>query len=297
MTDYAVMLAHKFDEHGHKIRYPCSVSPKLDGIRGAFRKGTTLDEGGVTEDYHFYSRNRKRWNDNVVAHILEPMRTAFHPDDDVVLDGEFFARGWPCQRINGAVAVRRLEPIDDTLLIRFEIFDVAGKYANQPYLERLKIIRGFVYPNDLDGNPVAREISTYQVDTPEQLMQYHQDFLAASYEGTMVRNLDAPYEYKRSYNLLKLKDFSDMEVQCVGFKEGKETDKGSRLVGTLGAVACQLPNGKSVDVGSGWSDEQRREIWNNQDKYLNQLLTIRYFELTPDGIPRFPVGVDWRSYE
>jgi DNA ligase-1 len=40
-----------------------------------------------------------------------------------------------------------------------------------------------------------------------------------------------------------------------------------------------------------------KEYFENQNKVLGKLLTVQYFELTPDGIPRFPVGASIRDYE
>ena len=43
--------------------------------------------------------------------------------------------------------------------------------------------------------------------------------------------------------------------------------------------------------------EQRTLWFDNADSYIGATLTVRYFEMTDDGIPRFPVGIAIRDYE
>ena len=107
-------------------------------------------------------------------------------------------------------------------------------------------------------------------------------------EGIMINICEAPYEFKRSNNLLKCKKFQDTEVKIVGFEEGT-----NKLAGTLGAFVCEYKN-NIVKVGSGLSEEDRDYFWANKDKYLGKLLTVKYFETSTDsktGLEslRFPI--------
>jgi DNA ligase-1 len=43
--------------------------------------------------------------------------------------------------------------------------------------------------------------------------------------------------------------------------------------------------------------EERAVLLNNAGSYVAKKLTVRYQELTDDGIPRFPVGISFRDYE
>jgi len=107
-------------------------------------------------------------------------------------------------------------------------------------------------------------------------------------EGIMINILDAPYEFKRSNNLLKCKKFQDTELKVIGFEEGT-----NKLAGTLGAFVCKYKDNE-VRVGSGLSDEDRAYFWANRDKFLGKFITVKYFETSVDsktGLEslRFPI--------
>ena len=117
------------------------------------------------------------------------------------------------------------------------------------------------------------------------------------------RKPGSQYVGKRSSTLLKVKRFMDTEVMVEGHKEGKGKHKGR-----MGALCCRLGNGKKVDVGIGFTDQQvrgglfaykkKKKKKNSLIIYKNQqredppapgtIITIRYQELTEAGIPRFP---------
>jgi DNA ligase-1 len=118
--------------------------------------------------------------------------------------------------------------------------------------------------------------------------------IADGQEGIMINICDAPYEFKRTTNLLKVKKMQTLDLQIIGFEEGT-----GRLAGTLGAILVKYKDGNVVKVGSGFTDWLRTEIWNNQSKYLNAICEISYFEETTNadgGISlRFPIFKDFRT--
>ena len=101
-------------------------------------------------------------------------------------------------------------------------------------------------------------------------------------EGIMINICEAPYEFKRTNNLLKCKKFKDTEVKIIGFEEGT-----NKLVGSLGAFICEYKN-NIVKVGSGILEEQRKEFWANRDSLLGRYITIKYFEETIDSKTKLP---------
>lgn len=117
--------------------------------------------------------------------------------------------------------------------------------------------------------------------------------IADGQEGIMINICDAPYEFKRTTNLLKVKKMNTLDLQIIGFEEGS-----GRLAGTLGAILVRYKNGNVVKVGSGFTDWLREEIWKNQGKYLDRICEIQYFEETTNadgGISlRFPIFKDFR---
>jgi DNA ligase-1 len=112
-------------------------------------------------------------------------------------------------------------------------------------------------------------------------------------EGIMINVMDALYEFKRTNNLLKVKKMQTMDLEIIDFEEGE-----GRLAGTLGAILVRYKNGNVVKVGSGFSDQLRKEIWQNRNSHLGTICEIQYFEETTnaDGGEslRFPIFKDFR---
>ena len=112
-------------------------------------------------------------------------------------------------------------------------------------------------------------------------------------EGIMLNLADAPYIFGRTNNLLKIKKFKDCDLIITGFEEGT-----NKLQGTLGALILDYKDNE-LRCGSGFSDEQRAEIWANRDQYLGKIAEIKYFEETCNkngGISlRFPTFKDIRT--
>lgn len=125
------------------------------------------------------------------------------------------------------------------------------------------------------------------------ITKFLDEAIADDQEGVMINICDAPYEFKRTTNLLKVKKMQTMDLQIVGFEEGS-----GKYANTLGAILVRYKNGNVVKVGSGFTDWLRSEIWNNRSKYLDVICEIQYFEETTnqDGGEslRFPIFKDFR---
>jgi len=117
-------------------------------------------------------------------------------------------------------------------------------------------------------------------------------FLADGDEGVMIRNAASPYQVgKRSYHLQKFKKFFDDEYKIIGANEGQGND-----IGTVVWV-CETPQGLPFAVRPKGTRAERQDWYQNRDQYIGKGLTVKYQELTNDGIPRFPVGIAIRDYE
>lgn len=94
-------------------------------------------------------------------------------------------------------------------------------------------------------------------------------------EGLML-SLDAPYECKRTKNLIKIKKFYDFDLKIIGCEEGAGRNKGK-----LGAFIVDY-KGNSVNVGSGFSDEERKIFWANKEELIGRIITVKYKEISKD---------------
>ena len=117
-------------------------------------------------------------------------------------------------------------------------------------------------------------------------------FVEEGYEGAMVRNLKGAYRIgKRSADLQKVKTFLDDEYEIVGFTEGTGGETGCVI------WICKIQSGATFNVRPRGTREERQMLFQNGNDYIGKMLTVRYQELTDDGIPRFPVGISIRDYE
>jgi DNA ligase-1 len=113
--------------------------------------------------------------------------------------------------------------------------------------------------------------------------------VSEGYEGTMIRNPSMEYEIgKRSYSLLKLKDFVDAEYRIVDVIDGDGSDKG------LAIFILETDAGNRFNCRPEGTQSNRAELYLSRKELVGKFLTVRYQELSRDGIPIFPVGVSIR---
>jgi DNA ligase-1 len=137
-----------------------------------------------------------------------------------------------------------------------------------------------------------------------QLDELNEKALAGGAEGMVVRDPEQVWTPKRLRTVLKVKPCADMEGTIVGFTSGEETDKGSKLLGKIGAVVVRLPNGKEFNL-SGYTHEEREfedHLMGNyaadnpgqlmppgtQGKYfkVGDEITFKYREFSDEGLPK-----------
>ena len=132
----------------------------------------------------------------------------------------------------------------------------------------------------------------YYGNDTSNITEILEDEVANGEEGIMINIVNALYDFKRTNNLLKVKKFDTCDLRVIGFEEGT-----GKYVGMLGAFVCEYKGGE-VKVGSGLTDELRKEIWRNSRNYENLIIEVSYFEETKDstGKPslRFPTFKDFR---
>jgi len=78
-------------------------------------------------------------------------------------------------------------------------------------------------------------------------------------EGLILRDPNATYTTERSWKNLKVKKLRDAEGIVLGYTTGKETDKGSKLLGLMGALILNF-NGRRFEL-SGFTDVERSLGW------------------------------------
>ena len=135
-------------------------------------------------------------------------------------------------------------------------------------------------------------VPTYHADDRGYLDELYGQFLNDGYEGQIIR-LDAPYEFKRSNNLLKRKEFQDEEFEIIDVLEGDGNRSGS-----VGAMLLKCGN-ETFKSSLNGTLEYCTEVFQNRDEYIGQMATVKFFNYTPAprSVPRFPKITSIRNYE
>lgn len=144
----------------------------------------------------------------------------------------------------------------------------------------------------LGKNKSIKFLETELVATEDRIYEKHNEYVKAGYEGIIIRNVSGLYSLKkRSKDLQKYKEFKDEEFTVIGGVSSTGTE--------VDCVIFNVKNkkGQEFAVRPRGSFEQRK-LWLKDIKNLvGKSLTVRFQELTDDGIPRFPVGIGIRNYE
>jgi len=261
------MLAHKFRDHAHKISYPAYVQPKLDGIRCI----AILKNGKCT----LWSRTRKPITG--VPHIAIHIERAFAGKGDVVLDGELFNMEFKADFEKIVSYVRQVKPAAGHEIVQYHIYDTVrvGSFA-----QRSEWIKANVPAEHI----ALKVVDTVVVQNEDEVAGYFNECLQAGYEGAMVRNAKSPYKNARSYDLQKVKEMQEEDYPIVGVEEGR-----GRMAG-MAIFVCKTESGKTFSAKMEGRLDDLRQYLTNHALWKGKLLSVRFQNLTADGIPRFPIG-------
>jgi len=275
------MLAAKWEDYKDKIQYPIYSQAKLDGIRCIVKK-----DG-------MFSRNGKP----IISapHIIDSLRNLFVVNPDLIFDGELYADKFANDFNTIVSLVKKTKPTDADLAeskkqIEYHIYDLPSSKKN--FLHRAYDL-GILFETYLEMGKYCRLVDTRKAENEEMVMEQYGLLVEAGYEGQILR-VDAPYENKRSKSLLKHKSFIDEEFQILDIVEGE----GNRS-GTAGYMVFNTGEGKRFKSNVKGTWDETAEMLRNKTQLIGKQATIKYFNLTPDGIPRFPfvINIDRNSYE
>jgi DNA ligase-1 len=267
---FECMLAHDGANHEKKISGKKLLEPKLDGVRVI----TIINAANKTAI--MYSRNGKILeNFGHITSAIEANIELF--ERSVVLDGEMVSSSF--QALMRQVHRKSDAQTDDARLMLFDILPLTEFQAGKSVLgqrRRSNLLRSMKATLDkIGGLDIIPQLEV-DLDTAVgelQFKQYNKDAIEAGFEGIMIKDLDAPYVCKRHVAWLKQKPFIEVSLTVTALEEGTGKNEGR-----LGALICEgEDDGKKirVNVGSGLTDEQRAEIWKDQDAVLDQVVEIR----------------------
>jgi len=292
---FECMLAHDSANHESKLGGVKLLEPKLDGVRCI----TVVDH--ISRTVTQYTRNGKVLEN--FSHITTALEG--HIDDfarSYVLDGEVVSDSF--QSLMKQVHRKDNVQAGDARLALFDILPLNEFKAGVSVMgqrRRSRFLKDFKHIFDAVGCVDLVPQTEVDLDTllgEEEFKDYNRDMVAQGYEGIMIKDPDAAYECKRSASWLKMKPFIEVSLGVVGVEEGT-----GRNAGRLGALICEgQDHGKniSVNVGSGFTDEARKESWAARDSLVGQVVEVRADAVTQnqDGTYslRFPRFLRFRGF-
>ena len=268
-TKFKPMLANDYTKLKKPLKFPVYSQPKLDGIRCIARV-----DG-------LWTRAGKR----IVScpHIEEELSSLFAVYPDYVLDGELYNHDLKDNFNKITSLVRKTKPTEEDIaecrdMVQYHCYDaIPPAEGDQLFPARHENL--FAHLRDVE---YTKKVMTFHVPDQELLDDAYKIYLKHGYEGQMVR-LPGEYENKRSKLLLKRKEFYTDEFPVAGIEEGKGT-----WAGYIKIFHVEYEPGKVCGAGVRGSMDQLKVGMEKPD-----WCTLRWFEKTPDGVPRFPVVIDW----
>lgn len=273
-----------------QVKLPVYVSTKLDGIRCVIIDGVA------------YSRSLKPIRNKFIQSIIG--KQEYDGLDGELVVGNIYDKD-VFQKTTSGVMSEQGEPN-----FVFYVFD-DFTHPNLPYSERVDIMR---YKVDTLTDHI-KFLGQKLVDSKEHIKYLLETEQVVGGEGLILRNPDGEYKFGRSTPKqqlsIKLKFFEQDEFEVIGFTERMHNANQAKInelglqersshkdnlipMNTLGSLILKYGD-DSFQMGTGFTDEQRQEIWDNRDKYLGKLASVRYMSVGLKDKPRVPSFIGWRD--
>ena len=289
IPSFEIQLAEKYFEKPNKVVSNFTLTEKLDG----FRLATIIHNDKI----EFYSRQGQLVEGLVEVEEDMRMFCKVNKLHNAFFDGELVAVN--CEELssdeNYKVVTKTARSKGIKRGLKYNIFDTLSyeefmsQNCDTEYYKRRCLL------NELSKNVSLTHINIlpvlYNGSDKDMIMEYLNKARENHKEGIMINLDNGMYEFKRTTNLLKVKVMQDADLKIVDVYEGTGKNKGK-----LGGIIIEFiykDNTYRCECGSGFSDDERIDYWNNPEKILNKIATIQYFEISKNdnggyGL-RFPV--------
>jgi len=292
------MLAGKAPADLTKLNYPVLASPKLDGIRCHIHEGEAK------------SRSMKLIPNASVRAALAGL-----PDG---IDGELMVEGGFSECSSAFMS--KSKTVTDFWFFAFDWIQPGDEeWLGRAFDSRLAMLTQW---SEAQGHNNLRVVEHVRIENAEDLAAYEAQCLAQGFEGVMVRDPHGAYKFGRSTTreggLLKIKQFADEEMTVTGFEELMHNDneakkdafgrtkrstskEGMRPAGVMGVMVGETEDGAIVELGTGFTAEERGVMWNLRETLIGKLVKFKHLP-DPGGRkggqrPRHPVYLGFRAKE
>lgn len=277
---FSPMLAHKWNDYKDDIVYPVFSQPKLDGVRCIVDKNGMFSRAGgkpIVSAPH-------------IKRIMQPIL-----EDGVIFDGELYAHAFK-EDFNEIISLaKKTKPETEDLAnseknLEYWVYDcfIESK-PDLTFSERFRYLKDKILSLHQDkDNLKVRFVFTEKVNNEQELDVLFEKYLEDIFEGQMIR-ADTPYEKNRTKNLLKRKIFMEEEFEIAGVMDGVGNSTGiATKVFFLHENGPVIFNGrKCFKAGVIGNRAYARKLFVDGDKFVGKPGTVKFFRLTPAGIPRF----------
>lgn len=243
------------------------LTQKLNGTRATYINGKLISRQGI----EFKG----------LEHIIEELSNY---GEDYIFDGELIRKNVDGLSDNenftiGTGIINSDE--EDKSCIEFVIFDMVDKFdflmygkSKQDYRIRRSMLN--VVAEDCRNCDNVRIVPVIYYGSDSNMIDHYLEYAESmGWEGLML-NKNAPYVCKRTTDLIKIKKFKYSDLKIVGYEEGT-----NKYEGMLGAVIVDY-KGNTVNVGSGFTDEQREEYWKIREELIGKIVEVKYKDVTKD---------------
>ena len=261
-------------------------SDKYDGIRC-----TVFD--GVA-----YSRSLKLLPNLFIQEYMSTHGDILDSFDGEIIIGNPFAKDVFSQSTSGVMRVQEQPDF------KFYVFDMY--LPGVPFYQRYKRLKALISVCGLDRVVLVE----HKEITQESIEQEELQALERGAEGLMLNNSNGMYKCGRSGTkqpeLMKVKRFKDEEFLITGYepkyhntneattnelgRTARSSHKGNLVpLDTLGALVLVTKDNKSFNVGTGFDDKLRKELWDKRQELIGKYAKIKHFEIGAVEVPRLPV--------
>lgn len=270
---FSCMLAHKYEPE--RNAYPVIVEEKLDGMRVL----AIVKSGEVS----FVSRegNPQPALEWMAEHVLKFASGICDTRVDMIFDGEVLSGSF-----NATVSEvrRKSKQAHDSQLHLFH-FGLYDEFINDEdtrtmlqVKQEMQKLKSFL-PDD---SPI-KILPHYFANNEEEIALMYGKVREKNGEGVIVKSRSGKYTNRRNHAWMKMKNKSNIDVSVVDWEVGT-----GEIAGMLGALIVDV-DGVRVNVGSGFSRQQRVDIWENIEDMEGEIIEVSYHEKTPAGSLRHPV--------
>ena len=282
---FSCQLAQDCELHKKKLNGKKSLEVKLDGVRAV----TVIYPTGKID---MFSRNGKELNN--FNHIKDEISKTFNISsitEALVLDGEIVSDDF--QTLMKQIHRKKSSQNKDAKLFLFDLLPLEyfkkGLYEKS-YISRIEELKK-IHERFFVQSQIINIIDSVNVDLDTEkgeieFKNFNKNSIINGYEGIMIKDPESFYECKRSTTWLKSKPFIEISLEVKDYEEGTGRNKGK--LGAIIAEGIDEDKNFKTNVGSGFTDLQRKEFWEDKDKLIGQIIEIR-----ADSISKSQDGENW----